>query len=378
MGAELLRHESVIWINARFLTRPITGVERVAREVITALVDHHLDASGHWHGGGAPVRFALIAPGTPETVINPWPQLSLRQAGLFQGHAWEQWDLPRLTAGQYLLNLCNTGPMFKHRQWTFLHDAQTFAIPQNFRPGLRYWYRLLFWWTARFSSGILTNSDFSAAELHRYLGAGGQRWTVAHLGADHVGRIVPDTSPRLHSLFDRLGTCPFVLAVSSDNPNKNFSAVVKALDMMGEAAPVCVIVGTRNDRVFEATRLDTRRVHHLGYVSDAELVALYRQASVMVYPSFYEGFGLPPLEAMWHGCPVVVSRTSAMPEVCADAALYCDPHDPASLAQALGELLKYEGLRLKMARLGRDRARTFVWQKTAERILQAMRQSLRR
>lgn len=374
---ELLRGGPVIWVNARFLMRPITGVERVAREVISAMVAHHLDDQGVWHGWGTPVRVVLIAPRTSEHIVNPWPQLSLLQAGLFQGHAWEQWDLPRLTAGQYLLNLCNTGPLLKHRQWTFLHDAQTFAIPRNFKPGLRYWYRLLFWCTARFSSGILTNSDFSARELHRYLGAGGQRWTVAHLGADHVGRIVPDTTARLRSLFDQLASCPFVLAVSSDNPNKNFEAVVKALDMMGEAAPACVIVGPRNDRVFEQTRLDRRRVHHLGYVSDAELVALYRQASVMVYPSFYEGFGLPPLEAMWHGCPVVVSRTSALPEVCGEAALYCDPHDPGSLAQAMGALLKDEGLRLTMGRRGQDRASAFVWQKTAQRILQAMQQSFR-
>lgn len=376
MNPELLRCGSVIWVNARFLTRPITGVERVAREVISALVSHHLDSNGDWGGWGAPVRFVLIAPRTPEKIINPWPQLSLRQAGSLQGHAWEQWDLPRLTAGQYLLNLCNTGPMFKHRQWTFLHDAQTFAIPLNFKPSLRYWYRLLFWWTARFSSGIVTNSGFSAAELHRYVGAGGRRLTVAHLGADHVGRIVPDISPRLHRLFDQLANCPFVLAVSSDNPNKNFSAVVKALDMMGEAAPACVIVGTRNDRVFAQTRLDTQRIHHLGYVSDAELVALYRQARAMVYPSFYEGFGLPPLEAMWHGCPVVVSRTSAMPEICGDAALYCDPNDPASLAQALGLLLKDDELRRKMSGLGQDRARTFVWQKTSQIILEAMRRSV--
>lgn len=377
MISELLRGGSVIWVNARFLTRPITGVERVAREVISALVSHHLDSNGCWHGLGTPVRFVMIAPRTSEKIINPWPRLSLLQAGLFQGHAWEQWDLPRLTAGQYLLNLCNTSPMLKHRQWTFLHDAQTFAIPRNFKPSLRYWYWLLFWWSARFSSGLLTNSGFSASELHRYVGPGRQRWTVAPLGADHVGRIVPDISPRLQSLFDQLATCPFVLAVSSDNPNKNFSAVVKALEMMGEAAPACVIVGTQNDRVFAQTQLDTRRVHHLGYVSDAELVALYRQASVMVYPSFYEGFGLPPLEAMWHGCPVVVSRTSALPEVCGDAALYCDPHDPSSLAQALDALLKNDGLRLNMSRRGRHRARTFAWQKTARVILQAMRQSFR-
>ena len=378
MNAELLRRGSVIWINARFLTRPITGVERVAREVVSALVQHHLDSNGHWDGLGTSVRFVLIAPRTAEKIINPWPQLSLLQAGLFQGHAWEQWDLPRLTADQYLLNLCNTSPMIKHRQWTFLHDAQTFAIPRNFKPALRYWYRLMFWWTVRFSAGVVTNSHFSASELQHHVGAKGLQWPIAHLGADHVGRIVPDTSLRLQSLFNELGTCPFVLAVSSDNPNKNFSAVIKALEMMGEAAPACIIVGPRNDRVFAQTRLDEQRIHHLGYVSDADLVALYRHAHVMIYPSFYEGFGLPPLEAMWHGCPVVVSRTSALPEVCGDAAVYCDPHDPGSLAQALHALLNDEGLRHKMNVLGRRRARQFAWKKTAQVVLEVIQRSVGR
>ena len=377
MRSEIVSCEQIIWINARFLTRPITGVERVAREVISAMVCHHTVQQDIWSACGTPVRFVLIAPKTPEKLINPWPQLELVQAGSFQGHAWEQLDLPRLTGGQYLLNLCNTGPIFKRRQWTFLHDAQTFAIPHNFTRGMRYWYRLLFWSTARFSKGVVTNSFFSAAQLQHYVGVHAERLIVAHLGADHVGRIAPDISDPLRSLFQQLGTRPFVLAVSSDNPNKNFAAVVKALELMGESAPACVIVGQRNDRVFAQTRLDIARVHHLGYVSDAELVALYSQASVMVYPSFYEGFGLPPLEAMWHGCPVVVSQTSALPEICGDAVLYCDPHDPVTLAQALETLLKDEGLRVKMRNLGQDRARTFVWQKTVQTILESIRSSLK-
>jgi glycosyltransferase involved in cell wall biosynthesis len=369
MNGEMLSGEEVIWINARFLMRPVTGVERVAREVISALVRHHLDAQGCWRGSRQRVRFVLIAPHTPDPMTSPWPELRLLQTGVFQGHAWEQWDLPRCTAGRPLINFCNTAPLFKRLQWTFLHDAQTFAIPQNFTLGLRSWYRLMFWCVARLGLGVFTNSAFSAHELARFVGVEQSRLTVAHLGADHMERVISDITPRLKALFDLLADRPFVLAVSSDNPNKNFVCVIKALELMGPKAPACVIVGQKNDRVFSRSTLSTEKIHHLGYVSDAELVALYGHATAMAYPSFYEGFGLPPLEAMWHGCPVVVSRTSAMPEINSDAALYCDPNAPESLAKALNALMQDPALRQQMSLRGRDRARAFVWQHTATVIL---------
>lgn len=373
MDGQMFPGETVIWINARFLLRPVTGVERVARELVSAFVCQHLDPNGYLMDSTKPVRFALVAPPTPDKLLNPWPQLHLLQSGVFQGHLWEQSDLPWLTRGQFLLNLCNTSPVFKNRQWSFLHDAQTFAIPENFKPGLRYWYRLMFWLTARFSMGVFTNSHFSASELCRHVGVRMDRLTVAHLGVDHVDRIANEGSPRLTDLFSHLAGRPFVLAVSSDNPNKNFAAVVAALALMGSQAPACVIVGQKNDRVFARSALDTANIHHLGYVTDPELVALYRQASVMVYPSFYEGFGLPPLEAMWHACPVVVSRSSALPEVCEDAALYCNPHDPASLAKVLGQLLSDEALRFQWGQKGQQKARSYVWANTASTIMRVIR-----
>lgn len=361
-----------LWVNARFMTRPVTGVERVAREVLTALVRDHLDTDGVWHSPAGRLRWVLIAPRTHEVLTNPWPTLPLVQAGRLTGHAWEQWDLPRLTVGQHLLNLCNTGPLLKHRQWMFLHDAQTFAIPQNFTWGLRLWYRTLFRTTGRLSAGVLTNSHFSAAELQRHAGIDKDRIRVAPLGADHMDRLLPELSPPLQTLMEHLAGRPFVLAVSSDNPNKNFTSVVQALDLLGEAAPPCVIVGWRNDQVFARSALDTSRVHHVGYVSDAELVALYQRAGVLAFPSHYEGFGLPALEAMWHGCPVVAARAAALPEVCASAALYCNPRDPSTLAQALQQVLHDEGLRQRMCKQGMAHARQFLWSTTARAVLDAM------
>lgn len=376
MQLQNLCDEPVIWVNARFLTRRVTGVERVAREIMSALVRDQLDAQGRWHGPSGVFRFRLLAPRTPTPLENPWPALPLTQAGLFNGHAWEQVDVPRLTRRNHLLNLCNTGPLFKRRQWIFLHDAQTFAIPENFTWGLRYWYRTLFKVTGRLSLGVLTNSHFSASELTRHAGIQTGRLHVAHLGVDHIDRVAPALSAEQAGLLATLAEKPFVLAVSSDNPNKNFVSVVRALELLGDAAPPCVIVGPRNDRVFAQSRLDTSRVHHLGYVSDAALVALYQHAGVLVYPSFYEGFGLPPLEAMWHGCPVIAARASALPEICADAADYCDAHDARTLAQAIRHVLENPERRQTLQKMGPTHARQFQWKSTVKHVLTCLEKGL--
>ena len=367
----------VIWINARFLTRAVTGVERVAIEIITALVEHHLDQNGQWHGPCGCFQFQLMAPRTATPLQNPWPTLPMKQTGHGNGHLWEQTVLPFMTRHDGLINFCNTGPLFKRKQWMFLHDAQTFAIPKNFTPALRYWYQALFRITGYFSAGVLTNSSFSAKELIHYAAIPADRLTVAPLGADHMGRRQADFTQRIQSLMTTLKGKPFVLTVSSASPNKNFLSVISALSLMGQNAPECVIVGQRYDRVFANSTLDADRVHQLGYVTDGELVALYQSAGMLIYPSFYEGFGLPPLEAMWHGCPVIAANTSALPEVCADAAVDCDPYQAQTLSDAIARLMQDTELRQRMNIQGREHARKYLWSQTVLHVLDSLIRSLK-
>jgi glycosyltransferase involved in cell wall biosynthesis len=107
-----------------------------------------------------------------------------------------------------------------------------------------------------------------------------------------------------------------------------------------------------------------------GYVSDTELRALYENAACFVYPSFYEGFGLPPLEAMTCGCPVVVSRAASLPEVCGDAAVYCDPGDPADIARGIDQVLANSAVQEDLRRRSLERARSFSWKRAARAMLQ--------
>jgi glycosyltransferase involved in cell wall biosynthesis len=162
---------------------------------------------------------------------------------------------------------------------------------------------------------------------------------------------------------------PFVLAVSSSSPNKNFNAVIQAIRLLGDQAPPCVFVGQKYAKVFSGLDIDASHVTELGYVSDEALAALYGRALCLVYPSFYEGFGLPPLEAMTFGTPVVVSNSSSLPEVCAEAALYCDPSDPQTLADAIRTLQHDDGLQARLCDAGKARAARFTWKACAGQML---------
>ena len=271
---------------------------------------------------------------------------------------WEQTCLPAATRGEWLVSLCNTGPMLKRRQVFFLHDAQTFAIPENFTWQFRLWYRLLFSVAGRMSRAIMTNSRYSRDELVRRVGLDAGRITPVWLGMEHVLREPPD-----FTIFERhpIPEEHYLLAVASASPNKNFKAILQALELLGNDAPRCVIAGQHNPRVFGRAGTDTGRVTHVGRVSDAELYALYLRARCLLFPSFYEGFGLPPVEAMALGCPAIVSRTSVMPEICGEAAIYCDPADPATLAAAIRRLQEEPSLHESLRARGRERARLFSW-----------------
>jgi glycosyltransferase involved in cell wall biosynthesis len=361
-------NEAVVWINARFLTRPVTGVERAAHEIISALAEHRLDEHGCWSYGRTRYRFKLIAPKSAN-VCSPWKNIPLERRGLFSGHTWEQFALPVVTRGDTLLSLCNTGPVLKRLHTVFLHDAQPFAIPQNFSFKFRLWYKLLFSLLTVTARAVLVNSLFTFSELQKYLRLNPSKTFLCYLGCDHVYR---HTGSKEDLQKFRLPAEDFILAVSSSNRNKNFAAVVEALALLGDAAPPCVIVGQRDQKHFEVTSFNSAKVHHLGYVSDLELTALYRQAMCLVFPSFYEGFGLPPLEAMAVGCPVIVSNCSALKEVAGKGAELCDPEIPQSLAQAIMEIKHSPERRISLAGQGKRLARRYSWRRTGDCVLQSI------
>ncbi len=348
-------------INGRFLSQRITGVQRFALEVTKAL-DELLSKDRH---RGVFKDARLLIPKNVSAVPD-LKNIAVDVVGKRTGHAWEQWDLPLAVGGDLLVSLCQIGSLAAKRQLVVMHDASVYGVPFAFSRTFRLWYKILMPLLARRSHRVLTVSEFSKRELMRYCGVKEEKLRVIPEGKEHVLQVPADPS-----LIERHGLRGqrFVLAVSSVNPNKNFQAVVKAVDLLDGIDCKVVVAGGTDPRVFRGGQALPDRVIHLGYVSDAQLRALYESATAFIYPSFYEGFGLPPLEAMALGCPVIVSRRASMPEVCGDAALYCDPERPDEIAASIRRLVADPGLRDALAQAGKSRADAYTWKRSALALL---------
>ena len=163
----------------------------------------------------------------------------------------------------------------------------------------------------------------------------------------------------------------YILFVGSVEPRKNLLGLLKAYLLLPEYLKKgfqLLITGSKgwgNQEIFERMEQLKGRVNYLGYLNNEELAALYRRASCLVFPSFYEGFGLPPLEAMACGCPVIVSNVASLPEVCGDAGYYVDPYDVESIAEGIYRVLTDGALRQSLIRKGLERATLFSWEKSA-------------
>jgi len=357
-------------IAGRFLSRRPTGVDRFGREILKA-IDRLVERSDPAVGG---LAFEVIA---PRGTVSEFKNIPLRQVGRSQGQAWEQFELPRaVSRGDLLLSLCNTAPMAMRRQVVVIHDAATDAIPQSYSRTFRAWYRLLMPALGRRSATVLTVSEFSRKELARAFGVAPQKVRVVKEGGEHVLGVEPDASVLAENKIVR----PFVLAVSSMAVHKNFRLVLDAIGQFEDLPFDVVIAGGANARVFGSDGVvgSNAGVKWVGYVSDAQLRALYEHAMCFVFPSLYEGFGIPPLEAMQCGCPVVVSNAASIPEVCGDAALYFDPHDASELAKILGRVAGDGALRDRLRASGRARASAFSWELGARQVLEACREAMER
>ncbi len=201
-----------------------------------------------------------------------------------------------------------------------------------------------------------------------------EKISVVYAGCDHICHVNPD-----YSVMDKLDLPGrrYILAASSINPRKNFKLIINSMNELIDEDITLVIVGGVNPRVFGESRADfPENVKYAGYISDQELKALYMHALCFVYPSIYEGFGLPPLEAMACGCPVVVSNRTSLPEVCGDAAVYIDPYSVGSLLLAIKKLSYDTGFRDDMIKKGFERAKFFSWKNTADKVLAVCRNAM--
>ena len=358
-------------VNGKFTSQRLTGVQRVAYELMRAVRAGHAAAD----------EIEIAVPRNAIESASPIDRL--RPVRWFKGDLWEQVALPFATRGELLLSLCNSGPVFKRRHVVMVHDMAVYDTPHTFSWLFRTWYRVKFALLARNASFLLTVSAFSKARICALLGVDESRVRVVRPGADHFGRVVSDPA-----VVERLGLTgmKYCVIVGSLDPRKNLARVLSALGRLAHLRDVrFVIVGGANTRVFASSSASNGaasvdvdvdapnpQIVRAGYVSDGELKALYERAACLAFPSLYEGFGLPPLEAMYCGCPVIVSRHAALAEACGDAAMYCDAESIEDIAHKIECMLSDDALRARYREAGLLHARAHGWDLSANELMKIL------
>jgi len=312
-----------IYINGRFAAQKLSGVQRFAMEISGAL------------GVLYPSRVKILM---PSDAVDDLPHGET--VGRYTGQLWEQYELPKFARQGILLNLGNTAPVFGRHQAVVIHDAGVFSTPEAYSRKFRVWYKFLHNALAKGSSRLVTVSQFSKRELVQNLGVPAERVTVIPEGADHMSRITEDAG-----ILGRhqLEAGKFVLVVGTLAAHKNLYALDVLADRLAARGLVLAIAGAFGAAAFspDAAKRLPGAAKYLGRVTDEELKALYMTAGCFVLPSRYEGFGLPAVEAMACGCPVVAADIPSLRESCGDAALYCNPYAAEDIADCVLSLFDH-------------------------------------
>ncbi|OGP55703.1 MAG: hypothetical protein A2Y65_03055 [Deltaproteobacteria bacterium RBG_13_52_11] len=237
------------------------------------------------------------------------------------------------------------------------------------------YFKKYFWKNIKRADRIIVISDYIKKEGVN-LGLPEEKLRTIHLGCDReVFKTYPPQD--LQSIRKKYGLPPhFMLFVGSIEPRKNLVNMIRAYVSLdkGIRKDIKLVLagfkGWQHKEIMELLKKVKSDVVYLGYLPDTELGKLYNLATLFIYPSIYEGFGLPPLEAMACGCPVVVSNAASLPEVCGDAAQYVDPHDVNSIAGGIAKGLSDETLRRSLIARGLERAKLFSWEHAAKKHLE--------
>jgi len=327
-------------VNGRFLARRVTGVERYGREILRCMGRIPAPSSGEGY------------------------QVESTHRQGWMGHAWEQFILPaKLHQHSVLWSPANTGPLMIRNQALTIHDLSPIEHPEWFRKSFSTWYRLFLPILAKRVLRIFTPSEYVKKKVE-------QRFAVKDVmvtpnGVDHA-IFRPGAKQNQFDLPEY-----YVLFVGSLEPRKNLDLLLHTWDeIRTEFKNMWLMIVGVSGTVFKTMNFshDTERVRYLGYVEDEALAGLYANATVFVLPSQDEGFGLPALEAMASGTPVVVSDAGAVPEVVGQAGMIFCLSNPEEFRHTLAECLSNDHLRLELREKGLRRAQQFSWQTTAELV----------
>ena len=340
----------MIYINGRFLSQKMTGVNRFAYELCNALSLLDID-------------FKIIAP----KHISSEYDISIFKIcywGVGRSHFWEQISLPMyfLFKKRYLLlNFSGLGSLLLKKQFITIHDMSFWRHPEWFSKYYYYYYKFLNPIVAKKSLHILTVSEFSKKEIIECLGVDNSKVSVIY-------NAVSSDFIQLRNQSVQYKDSKYILAVSSIEPRKNFSRLLSSIDLLDSEIKI-IVIGSSNNVFCNVSLENSDRVHFLGRVSDDELRLYYSNAALFVYPSLYEGFGLPPLEAMAMGCPTAVSDIKVFNEVFGNATKYFDPSDVDDIAKCINQVLMSKEIQGDLISKGLELVNKYSWQDSAKKLV---------
>lgn len=359
-----------IAINGRFLSQPVTGVQRYAREMLHALDDIARSRTD--------LDIRLLTP----RLDAPAPHLSAIRhevVGRLRGHAWEQWDLPRHSRGDLLFCPGNTAPLLallgRGQVAVTVHDLSYLYFPQAYSRSFRVLYQLIVPQVLRHADLVFTVSEAEKRAILEHYPEARDR-----LEAIQNGGLPAGTEFETHVAAAE----PYVLYVGSLSKRKNLDSMLKVAVRLAEQRGLrFVFIGgitsTFKDSVLDIPPAVRDKLSFLGQVDDWQrLREHYRSATCFFFPSLYESSGLPPIEAMGCGCPVVAASIPALRERCGPAALYCDPTSVEDMTRTLERLLDDTQLQATLRAAGYKRAQEASWENCASAVLRLMVERLSR
>lgn len=325
-----------LFLNGRFLSQSITGVQKFCHQQLSKLAKTR--------------DVTVLLPKNADASLLP-EHVKFVYVGKLTGHFWEQLELPLFLyrkKNALLISFSGLSPILYNNSIFTVHDLSFVENPKWFSFPYRIWYGFAYSLLSRTCKCVVTVSDFSKIEILK-------KYPRLKDRIDVVYNISPEIDDS-ESVPQGISYGKYILLVSSLDPRKNIKSFIEAFNVAKMHGYSLVVVGGSGKAFkFDYPSVDFPNIHFLGYVDDEELRRLYQQAHLFAYPSLYEGFGIPPLEAMSMSCPCIVSNIASLPEVCADAVLYFDPYSIESMATAIKQGLEDMNLRQELVVKGKAR-----------------------
>jgi len=373
-----------IYINGLFLSQNVSGVQRYSIEISKELKKLL----------GEDIKIL-----SPRNIIHTELayELDAEIIGKFDGLLWEQLDLYKYMAAQkdaLLLNLRNSAPLLYKKNILVVHDLIFMKNKKWFSKNFQLIYKKSMPILLKNSLKIITVSNFSKQDIVNTFdidpekidiiyGAVSKKFAKSNLQSichselvsrsEILKQVQNEVSMEQNNVSTKNDTNQngkYILTVASClSPRKNLFNIIKAYENLGMPDIKLIIVGAESNNFSDKSILkeikSNKNIILTGYIKDEELAELYRHACLFVFPSLFEGFGLPPLEAMACGCPVIASDLASLPEICTDAAFYVNPLNINEIKTAMQKILYDNRLRNSLIQKGEERAKYFNWQKSA-------------